>query len=82
MRHYSPSQPPLSDDTRAVAQWVFRELQRIASTMLTLHDLNEHVDAPDHVAKGMIRVADGTGWNPGSGAGLYYYDGSSWTKLN
>ena len=82
MKHYVPTLPPASGNPDDIARWTHLELQRVAASMLTLHDLNEHVDAPDHVAKGMIRVADGTGWNPGSGAGLYYYDGSSWVKLN
>ena len=30
---------------------------------------------------GDIRYADGTNWNPGSGAGIYAYVGGAWTKL-
>ena len=29
----------------------------------------------------MIVMADGTNWNPGSGAGLYRYDGSTWVFI-
>jgi hypothetical protein len=25
--------------------------------------------------------ADGSNWNPGAGTGIYWFDGSSWTKL-
>ncbi|MDY0974990.1 hypothetical protein SOM61_08450 [Massilia sp. CFBP9012] len=30
---------------------------------------------------GMLRNADGTQWNPGSGAGLYRYGNNSWNYL-
>lgn len=32
-------------------------------------------------AKGLLVYADGTTWNPGSGAGWYHYDGTSFTKV-
>lgn len=31
--------------------------------------------------EGLVANADGTNWNPGSGAGLYEYKGGSWSKL-
>lgn len=31
--------------------------------------------------EGMIAYADGTSWDPGSGAGIYWWDGSSWNFL-
>ena len=37
--------------------------------------------APDKPREGMIVCADGTEWNPGSGAGAYEYKGGVWTKL-
>lgn len=37
--------------------------------------------APDKPREGMIRLADGTNWNPGSGIGLYQYLGGVWVKL-
>jgi len=36
---------------------------------------------PSKPRDGALRYADGTKWNPGSGAGIYFYDGTSWTKL-
>ena len=36
---------------------------------------------PAHPRQGHIYYADGTNWNPGSGAGIYYYTGSVWTLL-
>lgn len=37
--------------------------------------------APSKPVEGMEVVADGTDWDPGSGAGKYLYIGGSWTKL-
>ena len=36
---------------------------------------------PDRPMEGMVVLADGTSWNPGSGAGYYGYRGTSWTFL-
>ena len=37
--------------------------------------------APDKPRAGMVALADGTNWNPGSGAGVYAYYGGAWVKL-
>lgn len=36
---------------------------------------------PDKPRDGLVVQADGTNWNPGSGAGLYAYYGGVWNKL-
>lgn len=37
--------------------------------------------APTKVFDGLIYFADGTSWNPGSGAGVYCYHSGQWNKL-
>lgn len=37
--------------------------------------------APDRPREGMLVKADGTTWNPGSGAGVYAYVSGAWVKL-
>lgn len=37
--------------------------------------------APTSPTAGMIAYADGSSWDPGSGAGFYGYEGSAWVKL-
>jgi hypothetical protein len=37
--------------------------------------------APSKPQDGMIVKADGTHWDPGSGAGFYGYSGSAWVLL-
>ena len=53
---------------------------------LAIQDLQQSLFVPLNVAppkprEGMIRFADGTNWNPGSGEGIYAFYGSSWKKL-
>lgn len=36
---------------------------------------------PPKPRPGMVVLADGTSWNPGSGAGFYGYKGSAWAFL-
>lgn len=37
--------------------------------------------APAKPREGMMLVADGTNWNPGSGKGVYCYYGAAWHFL-
>jgi hypothetical protein len=60
-----------------------RELQEVEkafnhSDFIQLKVLGE---APKKLKDGLMVFADGTGWNPGSGAGFYGYYGGSWKKL-
>lgn len=45
---------------------------------VTLNELNV---APVKPRTGMIVLADGTNWDPGSGAGFYGYRGGAWVLL-
>ena len=62
-------------------RWALGELQRVSQSIdqkqATISVLNSPPDKPQ---VGMLGIADGTNWNPGSGRGLYYYD-SSWIYL-
>lgn len=67
----------------AVVQWMQRELTQLERTffdldMIQLVQLNV---APTKPRTGMVVLADGTNWNPGSGAGFYGYYGGAWVKL-
>lgn len=37
--------------------------------------------APEKPQKGQIVYADAASWDPGSGSGVYTYDGSAWNKI-
>lgn len=56
------------------------ELQE--AVMDTRNSLFEVVHvAPAKPREGLIRLADGSNWNPGSGRGLYQYVSGAWVKL-
>ena len=77
---YIPMQVP-SDP----AQWpgfLLQELQNIArSTDTSIAHLSELNKAPAKPRAGMVVLADGTNWNPGSGSGFYGYRGGVWHFL-
>jgi len=37
--------------------------------------------APSNPEQGVVAMADGVNWDPGSGSGLYLYDGGAWQYL-
>jgi hypothetical protein len=61
------------------------ELSRIAaalSMMVTDAMIFETLYAePPKLFEGMVAAADGTVWDPGSGAGLYRYASGSWSLI-
>lgn len=64
-------------------RFLFDELQKIAGVISLLAD--GHVEttyaAPAKPRAGDIRLADGTSWDPGSGAGVYAYYSGTWNFL-
>ncbi len=63
--------------------WLAGELRSIASAInepefIKLTELNAE---PEKLENGMIVNADGTNWNPGSGAGIYARIAGAWVKL-
>ena len=60
------------------------ELNKIAQAMETADPfmtLDTLYAAPKKYREGTIVKADGTTWNPGSGAGVYCRRGGAWTFL-
>lgn len=78
---YAPGVAPTEPD--AFRRFMEDELRKIAGVLNLL--AAGHVDkvnaAPTKPREGDVRLADGTGWNPGSGAGVYAYYGSAWHFL-
>lgn len=78
-----PSKPPVIGDERtdAALKYTSRELKELAvETPVDFLLLRKLHNAPKRVYDGMIVLADGTDWDPGSGAGYYGYNGG-WNKL-
>lgn len=60
------------------------ELAKIAQAMETpdqFLQLDTLYAAPKKYREGTLVKADGTSWNPGSGAGVYCYRASAWRFL-
>ena len=76
---YVPSQSNPSD-VYELRRWVQSELNRIAERLTTVNDIPEYAVEPKQ-AEGRLARADGTGWNPGSGAGLYIFQGGAWVFI-
>lgn len=66
-----------------IRRFVEEELDKLGAIVNALVDgeLEESHVAPGKPRNGMLRYADGTNWDPGSGKGIYHYDGTSWNLL-
>lgn len=84
-RRYVPGIFPTggSDEMQALKRFLREELVRVQAAFESVADGNLEVTtvAPEKPRDGMVRRADGTNWNPGSGAGVYCYYASSWHFL-
>lgn len=78
---YVPGQVPDSKDD--LPRFLRQELEQIRQTLSAVQDgqLDVTTVAPSKPRDGMLRRADGTSWNPGSGAGVYCYYGAAWHFL-
>lgn len=78
---YVPGQVP--DNRDDLPRFLRQELEQIRQTLSAVQDgqLDVTTVAPSKPRDGMLRRADGTGWNPGSGAGVYCYYGAAWHFL-
>ena len=64
-------------------QFLREELRRIELTFSDIDNVKLEALAaePERYSNGMIVYADGTNWNPGSGAGFYGREAGAWVKL-
>jgi len=77
---YVRTQYPVLDD--GIKRYIQDELQRIESSVrsLSLAAIQVTEDPPEQPVKGMVRYAVSP-WNPGSGDGLYIYNGTAWVLV-
>ncbi|HMM52299.1 MAG TPA: hypothetical protein PKD87_11865 [Burkholderiaceae bacterium] len=77
--HYIPGHVPAD-----APDWIARELRAISeATFGAAPDVQliPRAVEPQRPRTGMVVFADGADWDPGSGAGVYVYTGSAWSKL-
>ena len=77
---YVRTQYPVLDE--GIKRYIQDELQRIESSVrsLALASIQVTEDPPEQPVKGMVRYAVSP-WNPGSGDGLYIYNGTTWVLV-
>lgn len=71
-------------DGGQISEYLVGELRQIASALAAIEEgrgLPVLHSEPARLRDGMLVVADGTDWNPGSGAGYYERRGGAWVKL-
>ena len=80
---YVPSIVP--DDTKEYQRFLSDELRKIQTAIeaLAAGHLDQVYIEPVKPRDGDIRYADGTNWKPNGsgGAGIWYYNGATWTQL-
>ena len=82
MSRYVPRPLPL--DQSQLGSFMTQELANLARALSEQHQtLNLAVSyaAPSKVFDGLIVLADGTKWDPGSGGGFYGYRAGAWRFL-
>ncbi len=82
---FQVTQAPVT--VKALAGWAVRELTRLANYLITPQVRSVTFEVlhaePPQMYPGMVVVADGSDWNPGSGAGMYRRNANnaSWTFI-
>lgn len=74
-------EPPPTDEA-GLATWAHNQLIALSIYLQSVADgqLEKQTAAPDKLRAGMKRYA-GTGWDPGNGEGLYFYD-DQWNVIH
>lgn len=84
MHDYHPRLVPADvTDVEKLIEFIQSELRFLAVKLQSekYTQLISSAVAPVKPREGMIVLADGSNWDPGSGAGFYGYYGGSWVKL-
>ena len=78
---YTPGMVPESE--KDLPRFLREELAQLAATLEVglLRNVEFLTVAPAKPREGMVRGADGTYWNPGSGQGVYCYYAAAWHLL-
>lgn len=82
MAEYEPTGLP-KEESPVLAAALEEQLRQIAAAVRTpvFLQITELHAPPDKPRNGMIVLADGTDWNPGSGAGYYGRSAGAWVFL-
>lgn len=73
-RNLPPTVDPVIDEEFSRIETALQD----PAPFLMVSELNKE---PDKLIAGMVVLADGTNWNPGSGSGFYGYRAGAWRFL-
>lgn len=75
-QRYEPEPPPDFENEGEMLRYLHSEYRRLAAFTQSIAEghFESSTKEPEKPRTGMIRFADGTHWNPGSGRDLYWYD--------
>ncbi|OUT52693.1 MAG: hypothetical protein CBB68_01685 [Rhodospirillaceae bacterium TMED8] len=78
---YEPG--PIPENQEDMGTYLVTELKRLGNIIYNQAAFRlERIHVPPVRPRvGDIRYADGTDWNPGSGEGVYLFNGTSWSKF-
>lgn len=77
---YYPSVPPR--DAADLGRYLYDELSKVSAAInQATHSLGVSNKEPEKPRAGDIYIADGANWSPGSGAGLYRHNGTTWVFI-
>ena len=68
----------------SAVNWIWEQLKTLESANNSARDfiqLKTLHSAPARLKEGLIVLADGMDWDPGTGAGVYVYYSAGWHKL-
>jgi hypothetical protein len=72
---------PIPPDAPAWLIDILRNMERAQFDRVQVLRFKPLGIAPTRPTEGDLARADGVGWNPGAGAGLYEYRAGAWAKL-
>ncbi len=81
---YSPQELPqtsVQDLARAVTDELRAISEALTAAQFNTLNLGEKNVAPDKPRDGDVLNADGTNFDPGSGKGIYFFNGTTYVKL-
>jgi hypothetical protein len=79
---YQPAPPYRGQEPAEYSYVELQDLVRALNEAQELLPLQALAAAPDKPREGLVVYANGTNWNPGSGAGPYAYISGTWTPLH
>lgn len=76
--------PGQASDVPSLLRFVNDSLRRLADAMTLVETpvVPTLAQPPQTPVQGQLAIADGSGWNPGQGAGTYIYRDNAWRRID